>query len=124
MTSPEDETLDPELPDAERDELKATASLLERSRPTPRPGFREKLAERLQRKLTDWRQLHETAGLLKNSRPVPSPGFERQLARQMSGGLVVPERSRVLIGAYAGLGLLLLTIVALGLAGAGPLASG
>jgi hypothetical protein len=123
MTSPRDESIDPKPLDAEREALLETARFLERSRPTPRREFTRALTARLQRNLEEWKNLHETAGFLKRTRPAPTAEFRDQLAIRLSGRFATPERLRLLIGAYAGSGLLLLTIVVLGLAGAGPLAS-
>jgi hypothetical protein len=67
--------------------------------------------------------LLETANRLDEARPVPRPAFRGRLARQLGARPTRPERIRVLISAYAGSGLLLLAVVAVGLAGIGPLAS-
>jgi hypothetical protein len=66
--------------------------------------------------------LLETASLLEESRPVPRPAFRGRLARQLRARPDGPQRLRLLIGAYAGSGFALLLVVAIGLAGAGPLA--
>jgi hypothetical protein len=73
---------------------------------------------------TERKRLLETARLLERERPVPRPSFRGELARQLRGRSAGPHRLRVLIGAYAGAGLALLAVVAVGLAGAGPLAAG
>jgi hypothetical protein len=70
------------------------------------------------------KRLLETARLLERERPVPGPAFRGELARRLRARSPSPERLRVLIGAYAGAGLALLAVVAVGLAGAGPLAPG
>jgi hypothetical protein len=69
-------------------------------------------------------RLLETAHLLEQSRPVPQPAFRGRLARDLRAHPATPQRLRLLIGAYASSGLLLLAAVAIGLAGVGPLASG
>jgi hypothetical protein len=66
--------------------------------------------------------LLETADLLEQARPVPRPAFRGRLARRLGARPSSPERIRMLIGAYAGSGLLLLAVTAVGLAGLGPLA--
>jgi hypothetical protein len=68
-------------------------------------------------------RLVETARLLEEARPVPRPAFRGNLARQLRAGPAGPQRVRMLIAAHAGSGLLLLAVVAVGLAGAGPLAA-
>jgi hypothetical protein len=70
------------------------------------------------------KRLLETARLLERERPVPRPAFRGKLARRLRARSPSPQRLRVLIGAYAGAGLALLAVVAVGLAGAGPLAPG
>ena len=55
---------------------------------------------------------------------MPRPAFRGKLARQLRARSTGPQRVRLLIGAYAGSGLALLAVVAVGLAGAGPLAPG
>ena len=64
-------------------------------------------------------RLMETARLLEQQRPVPRPTFRGKL-RADSRGLYGVRR---LIAAYAGSGLALLIVVAIGLVGAGPLAA-
>jgi hypothetical protein len=62
---------------------------------------------------------------LGDQRPVPSAGFRGTLRRRLldqGPGERRPARIRLLIGAYAGSGSLLLAVAAVGLAGAGPLA--
>ena len=68
-------------------------------------------------------QLLETAHVLAQNRPVPRPGFRGRLARQLGARSAGPHRLRLLIGAYAGSGTALLLLVALGLAGVGPVAA-
>lgn len=70
------------------------------------------------------KRLLETARLLEQARPTPRPSFRGELARHLRARPADPGRLRLLIGAYAGSGLVLLAVVAIGLAGAGPLASG
>jgi hypothetical protein len=89
------------MPDAERDEIL-----------NPKLGPAER------------RRLLETAHLLERERPVPRPAFRGKLARRLGTLSPSSQRLRVLIGAYAGAGLALLAVVAVGLAGAGPLAPG
>jgi hypothetical protein len=69
-------------------------------------------------------RLLETARVLEQARPRPRPAFRGELARQLRARSTGPQRVRLLIGAYAGSGLALLAVVAVGLAGAGPLAPG
>jgi hypothetical protein len=73
-------------------------------------------------KSAEGERLSETADLLEQARPLPRPEFRGRLARQLRARSSGPQRLRVLIGAYAGSGLALLILVAIGLAGAGPLA--
>jgi hypothetical protein len=89
------------MPDPERDEI------LEPRMPAP-----------------ERKRLLETARLLERERPVPRPAFRGELARRLRARSPSPQRLRVLIGAYAGAGLALLAVVAVGLAGTGPLAPG
>jgi hypothetical protein len=89
------------MPDPERDELL-----------DPKMGPAER------------KRLLETARLLERDRPVPRPAFRGELARRLRARSPSPQRLRLLIGAYAGAGLALLAVVAVGLAGAGPLAPG
>ena len=91
----------PEMPDPERDEVL-----------DPKLGAAER------------KRLLETARVLERERPVPRPAFRGELARQLRARSTGPRRVRLLIGAYAGAGLVLLAVVAVGLAGAGPLAPG
>jgi hypothetical protein len=62
---------------------------------------------------------------LERERPLPSAGFRGELRRHLllPGG-TSPRRIRTLIAAYAGSGLAMLALAAVGLAGAGPLAAG
>ncbi len=64
---------------------------------------------------------------LERERPVPRPAFRGALKRHLVGSprarQLVPGRPRLLVGAYAGSGALLLAIAAIGLAGVGPLAA-
>jgi hypothetical protein len=50
--------------------------------------------------------------------------FRGVLARRLRAGSISRQRLRLLIGAYAGSGLALLAVVAVGLGGVGPLAPG
>lgn len=65
---------------------------------------------------------------LEQERPVPRAGFRGELRRRLLDAAdqqpVRSRRLRFLIAAYAGSGMALLAIVALGVAGAGPLAAG
>ena len=88
-----------QMPDPERDEI------LEPRLP---PAERERLLA--------------TARLLEQARPRPRPAFRGALARRVSARSAGPQRLRVLIGAYAGSGLALLALVAIGLGGLGPVA--
>jgi hypothetical protein len=67
--------------------------------------------------------LTETARLLERERPVPRPAFRGKLARELRPDSSSPYRVRRLIAAYAGSGVVLLLVVAIGLVGAGPLAA-
>jgi hypothetical protein len=89
------------MPDPQRDEI-----LDPKLRPAERKG------------------LLETARLLERERPVPRPAFRGKLARRLRARSTSSQRLRVLIGAYAGSGLALLAVVAVGVAGVGPLAAG
>ena len=68
-------------------------------------------------------RLMETARLLEQQRPVPRPTFRGKLARRLRADSRGPYGVRRLIAAYAGSGLALLIVVAIGLVGAGPLAA-
>jgi hypothetical protein len=65
---------------------------------------------------------------LEAERPVPRAGFRAELRRRLleagSERALARGRLRLLITAYAGSGVVLLAIAALGVAGAGPLAAG
>lgn len=68
----------------------------------------------------------EIERLLTASRPVPRAAFRGDLRRRLTGPGGHPrfeQRLRLVIGAYAGSGGLLLAVVALGIAGLGPLSS-
>jgi hypothetical protein len=69
-------------------------------------------------------KLLDTARLLEEHRPMPRPAFRGQLARRLRGPSRDPYPVRRLIAAYAGTGFVLLIVVGIGLAGAGPLAAG
>jgi hypothetical protein len=63
---------------------------------------------------------------LEAERPVPHPAYRGELRRTLLARLEHrgrPVRVRRLIAAYAGSGLCLLAVAALGVAGAGPLAA-
>lgn len=65
-------------------------------------------------------------GLLTAARPLPRAAFRGDLQRHLEhphGQPGFERRQRLLIAAYAGSGGLLLAVVALGLAGAGPLSA-
>ena len=66
----------------------------------------------------------EVAGRLRSARPVPRPGFRGELRRTLLADARAqpPARLRLWIGAYALSGVLLLSAVGAGIAGAGPLA--
>ena len=71
-------------------------------------------------------RLAEFADRLEKERPLPRAAFRGDLRRLLTTGrrgdsvLVKASRWRVLVGAYSGLGALLLAVAALGLVGAGP----
>jgi hypothetical protein len=71
--------------------------------------------------------LDAIAERLRAERPVPAPGFRGDLRRQLvvsdRPAPIAPRRLRLLVGAYAGSGAVLMAIAAIGLAGVGPLAS-
>ena len=73
--------------------------------------------------------LDSLAGRLKYERAVPSAAFRGTLKRHLIGPETrSPRRSRprnlrVLVSAYAGSGILLLAVAAIGLAGIGPLSA-
>ena len=60
---------------------------------------------------------------LSAARPLPHASYRGDLRRRLvaAAGTPPPPRLRLLIGVYAGSGGLLLAVVALGIAGAGPL---
>jgi hypothetical protein len=71
--------------------------------------------------------LEAIADRLHRERPVPRAAFRAELRSRLlaaRGGRPRPTRSgiRVLIGAYAGSGIVLLLIATLGVTGSGPLA--
>ena len=73
-------------------------------------------------------ELGHLARRLERERPVPRAGFRGALRRQLLDAAdrqpLRPQRLGLLIAAYAGSGMALLAIAALGIAGAGPLAAG
>lgn len=72
-------------------------------------------------------QLARIGERLRAERPIPRPAFRgalgRRLLDQLEPSRPRSSRVRVLIAAYAGSGLCLIAIAALGVAGAGPLAA-
>ncbi len=67
-------------------------------------------------------------GRLIASRPAPRAAFRSELRRRLRLGTgrssaPRPERLRILIASYAGSGLMLLAVAAVGLAGLGPFAA-
>ena len=76
---------------------------------------------------TERQELEEIAERLAADRPVPRPGFRAELRAHLHALESSrrpewrPQRLRLMIGAYAGSGLALLVVAALGVAGAGPL---
>ena len=72
-------------------------------------------------------ELNELADRLIADRPVPRPGFRAELKAHLHELERTrrpewrPQRLRLMIGAYAGSGLVLLVVAALGVAGTGPL---
>jgi hypothetical protein len=74
------------------------------------------------------KSLARVAALLASDRPVPSAGFRGRLRRDLVAGAPKPfwrpRRLKLTIGAYAASGLVLLLLAAIGVAGAGPFASG
>lgn len=105
------------------EDLVDTMRLLERERATPFPEFIDRLAVDLGLKLSDRSRVGQTAELLRDARPLPQPSFRGALARRLRARPAPPERLRLRIAAFAGSGAVLLVIVAVGLAGVGPLAS-
>lgn len=73
------------------------------------------------------RRDRELAERLRDERPVPAPGFRGSLRRHLLGAqenrAARPQRLRLLVALYAGSGLGLLALAAIGVAGAGPLAA-
>jgi hypothetical protein len=71
--------------------------------------------------------LDPIAERLERERPVPRPAFRGALRRHLMGERrarqFMPARPRLLVGAYAGSGTLLMAIAAVGLLGVGPLAA-
>jgi hypothetical protein len=72
--------------------------------------------------------LDPIAERLERERPIPRPAFRGALRRQLVGEprarhQLLPARPRLLVGAYAGSGTLLMAIAAIGLLGVGPLAA-
>jgi hypothetical protein len=70
--------------------------------------------------------LEDVAERLRSGRPVPRAGFRAELRSQLLAGArrpLGPGRLRLLIAAHAFSGAVLLAVVAVGVAGAGPLAA-
>ncbi len=71
--------------------------------------------------------LDGVAERLRTERPIPRAGFRAELRSQLLAGVrlhpAAPRRLRLLIAAHAMSGTALLAVVAVGIAGAGPLAS-
>jgi hypothetical protein len=65
---------------------------------------------------------------LETERPVPRAAFRGDLRRALLAGAerrpAAPQRLRLMIAVFAGSGSVLLAIAAIGLTGAGPLATG
>jgi hypothetical protein len=72
-------------------------------------------------------QLTKVDERLRAERPIPRPAFRGALGRSLLAGLEPSGerlgRVRALVAAYAGSGLCLIAIAAVGVAGAGPFAS-
>jgi len=61
---------------------------------------------------------------LRSERPVPSAAFRSRLhAHLLERSRSTPQRLRLMIGAYAGSGVMALMLAALGVLGLGPLAA-
>lgn len=73
----------------------------------------------------DRESLLDIAHRLELERPTLRPDFRGDLRRSLLDIEVeTPRHLRLLIAAYAGSGLILLAVVAIGVAGSGPLAAG
>jgi hypothetical protein len=78
--------------------------------------------------LSEAEAIDRTGERLFSERPVPRAAFRAELRAHLGEELGSarsawrPRRLRVLVSAYAGSGLVLLLVAAIGLAGAGPLA--
>ena len=74
------------------------------------------------------REVYELDRRLERERPVPRAGFRAglraSLLREAGRRKLQRGKLRLRVAAYAGAGLSLLAVVALGVAGAGPLAAG
>jgi hypothetical protein len=71
------------------------------------------------------RPIEDFADKLSDERPRPTPVFRNEVrSRLLAGAKNRPARIRALIFSYAAGGTLLLAVAALGVAGAGPLATG
>jgi hypothetical protein len=72
--------------------------------------------------------LDRIAARLEAERPIPRPAFRGELRRELTRTALrrpaAPPRLRVMIASFAGSGIALLAIAAIGLAGGGPLAPG
>jgi hypothetical protein len=64
---------------------------------------------------------------LRDERPIPHPGFRSMLRNQLLSDTgrsrMQPRRLRLLVASYASGGLVLLAVAAVGVLGAGPLAT-
>jgi hypothetical protein len=73
----------------------------------------------------DGSELRAIAERLERERPIPRPAFRSELRRRLFfTPAQSPGRIRLLIGAYATSGVVLLLVAVVGVAGAGPLAAG
>ena len=70
-------------------------------------------------------ELERLAREIEARRPVPHPAFRGEVRRRLLASRgVARRRARALVAAYAGSGVLLIGIAAIGLAGAGPFGPG
>jgi len=78
---------------------------------------------------TEREELAAIAERLERERPVPAATFRGELRRSLQRGprrepALPPARARILVAAYGGCGTVLLAVAAIGVAGAGPFATG